>query len=306
MVPPLFRLNSPPLWAGSHHTKNANSYEFNWVTSSVDITRLTTGRQVYPAGAVVQAELTVQHTGAQPTDLVAVGSILANEIDVVEQLPPVQMSSLKTLGWTKLQWDSAKQGGGDFVLEVRIRDLAGHELDRARTEFQVGQAAGVITDFDINPRDYRVGDSVNLSATFANTGSTSLDGDIIVAVQDATGKAVTEFRRSFSGLAAGTSFRFDAVWGPAGLGPRECQLLVYAQYGGQTTALSVFADWSSSPLMWSSIAVSADQVQLTWSSTAGRSYCVEFTPELGTAPFSCIATNVVATPPRNTFLDTTT
>lgn len=281
-------------------------FGITWVGSTVDITRLGAECQVYPAGALVKADLTVQHTGAQPIDVVAEASILANETDTVELLPAVQMPSLKTVGWTKLQWDSAGRAGGDYVLQVRIRDAAGHELDRARTEFQVGQAAGAITGFDVNPREYRAGDNVNLSATFANTGSTSLDGAVIIAVQDAAGNAITEFRRSFASLAAGASFRFDTVWEQAGLGPHECQFLVYAQYGGQTTALSLFADWSSAPLMWSSVAVSANEVQLTWSSTAGRSYCVEFTPELGTVPFSCIASNVVATPPRNTMLDTPT
>jgi hypothetical protein len=278
-------------------------FGITWINSSVDIARLATEYPVYPAGALVKAHLTVQHSGTQPIDVVAETTVLHNETDVVEKLPTVPMPSLKTLGWTTLPWDTANRPGGDYILEVRIRDTAGNELDRARTEFQVGQADGVITSFDFNPRDYRVGDNVNLSATFANTGSTSLDGTVIIAVQDAAGNAVTEFRQSFSGLAAGAAFRFDTVWGKASLGPNDGQFLVYAQYGGQTTALSVFANWSETPLMWTSIAVSATEVQLTWSSTAGRNYFVDFTPELGTVPFSCIASNVVATPPQNTFRD---
>ncbi|HSA00312.1 MAG TPA: C25 family cysteine peptidase [Candidatus Paceibacterota bacterium] len=277
-------------------------FGISWAASTVDILRFASERQAYPSGALVKAGLVLQNIASQPIDVVAEAIILRNEADLIEKLPPVQMPNLKTLGWATLQWD-AKQAGGDYAMEVRIRDLAGHELDRARAEFQIGLAAGAISRFDFTPRDYPVGDDVKLSATFVNSGNTTLDGTVVIAIQDASANPVIEFRQSFSALTAGAAFRFDTVWEKAGIRPQDCQFLVYGLFEGQTTALSLFARQPQPSLMWNSIAVSAKEVELTWPSVTGGSYSVEFSPELVTVPFTCIASNLPATPPQNRFFD---
>ncbi|MHC1767958.1 MAG: CARDB domain-containing protein [Verrucomicrobiia bacterium] len=42
-------------------------------------------------------------------------------------------------------------------------------------------------------------------------------------------------------------------------------------------------------------------IDLTWRCAEGRRYSLEFTPALGTVPFSCIASNLTATPPVNSY-----
>jgi hypothetical protein len=63
---------------------------------------------------------------------------------------------------------------------------------------------------------------------------------------------------------------------------------------------------ASGELQWircESITVSAGQVRLAWPSLAGRRYRVEYTPTMVTVPFSCLASNLPAAPPRNIFQD---
>ena len=177
-------------------------------------------------------------------------------------------------------------------------------MDRARAEFQLGQADGRMGRFVVTPPVFRLGDTLTLSATFDNTGSTSLDGDIIIALQDAAGNLVTELRRAIVGLAPGASHTFATNW-LATLAPRDCVALVYAQFGGQTTALSVGArlertrrcSGTPSPPRRRGFGSSG-------SSVSGRRYDIDFTPELGVVPFSCVASNLPATPPRNTYQHT--
>lgn len=110
---------------------------------------------------------------------------------------------------------------------------------------------------------------------------------------------IAELRRDFSTLAAGSRFNCEAVYTNASLTPRDCQVIVYAQFGGQTTALMVGADWHDAPLRWDSAVLTDGQVQLRWPSVAGRTYTIEFTPVLGT-PFTTLLSNLPATPPQNT------
>jgi hypothetical protein len=128
--------------ADTGETRFHSNYVFGlqWAASTVDITRLATDCRVYAAGATMHAGLTVTQTGQQPIDVTAEGSILANETEVVARLAPIPMPRLATLGWTQFEWPTAGQADGDYVLEVFVRDAAGNELDRARTEFQVGRA----------------------------------------------------------------------------------------------------------------------------------------------------------------------
>ncbi len=278
-------------------------FNIDWWNSTVDILKLEASRRVYAAGAEVLVDLTVQNTGEQAVDATAAATILANETEVIAELPGIPMPALKKLGWAQFRWNSTNQAGGDYALEVRMRDSAGHELDRQRTEFQLGRTAGIISSFEVDPQGFHAGDQVQLALAFDNTGSVSLDGSVIVLVENAAGERVAEFRQPFSALAAGASFHFDPVWANATLDRSQCRFLVYAEFAGQTTAIAYYEAIPESVLYWDSVQASNGAIQLTWPSVEGQAYSVEFTPELGSIPFSCIASNLPATPPRNLFQD---
>ncbi|MCL4176867.1 MAG: hypothetical protein KJ072_03860 [Verrucomicrobia bacterium] len=169
---------------------------------------------------------------------------------VVAVLPERKLAQLTGRAIVPWSWDPSSHPSGDYELRALVKGPNDLILDRERTEFRVGQAGGGIVGFEVLPPDYRPGDNVVLRATFDNTGNTRLDGSLVVLVQDAAGTGVTEFRRQFGAVPAGGSFTFDAEWAAASLHPRNCQFLVYAEFGGQTTALRTVADWSTAPLAW--------------------------------------------------------
>jgi hypothetical protein len=275
-------------------------FGIDYTTSRVEIVRLNTDRSVYPTGAVVRADLYLRNTSQTPTDVTLAAWVRSNLGHRTNQLAAPKLTQLNGAGWTRLEWDSSSQPGGMYRLEVVARDAQGQLLDDAATEFEIGRAEGKIAAFELKPRDYQLGDNVDMSATFANTGSKVLSGTIIIALQDALGAPVVEFRREFAGLMPGSFARFETTWTNVTLAPRNCRALVYAQYGGQTTALLVGADGLEMPLRWDYASAANGTVALRWYSVAGRHYTVLSTPDLNQA-FTPLATGLPATPPLNVY-----
>jgi hypothetical protein len=223
--------------------------------------------------------------------------------ELVETLTPRLLRQVQGLARVSLAWDTValQTLGGDYILQLAIQGANQTVLERGETEVQIGQANGRIRQIELVPRDYEPGQDVVVSATLENTGNVSLDGSLVMVVQDASGAVVAEFREAFAGLGAGASFVSQATWTGAELHPRNCQLLAYAEFGGQTTALSVLADWSSAPLAWETRLVSSEEIELSWWSVAGRNYAIEHTPDLGVVPFETVMTGLPAAPPRNSY-----
>jgi hypothetical protein len=289
--------------AATREARFSGNYQFGiqYAKSSLEIRQLKLDKLVYAPGEKVKATLLVAQSGPQPIDAVVSASINTNDCGVWVRLPLRSMNGLKNLGWCQLIWDSARQPGGDYALAVEMKDSQGIVLDRARAEFQLAGAKGRISSFQLKPADFRRGETVELAATFDNTGQSSLDGAVIFAVQDAAGQAVTEFRRDFTRLTPGAQYVCSAVWPSATLVPRNCQVLVYAEFQGQSTVPLVGFDWRDATLCWDEIIRSNGKLLLRWPSVAGRHYDLEFTNDMGTAPFRPIATNLDATPPQNEY-----
>jgi hypothetical protein len=141
---------------------------------------------------------------------------------------------------------------------------------------------------------------VELTAAFDNTGSVGLNGSVMFLVQDAAGSVVARFSQDFNSVAPGARFNAAVQWPHATLLPRNCQLLVYAQFDGQTTAVLQAADWQDTPLRWHSASMADGSLRLSWPSVAGRRYEVLYTPRLD-LPFTSIASGLQATPPINEY-----
>lgn len=268
--------------------------------SPLRVLHLTMEKSNYEPGEVVRADLLVEQTNSQPINVTAFPFIYTNESALCAQLPARPMPGLKSRGWCQFRWDTANHPPGDYVMCVDIRDEQGIVLDRARAEFELAGAAGRIAGFSMDPPELQLGQPVKMQADFDNTGASALNGTVIFVVQDAAGNAVEEFRRNFTNVLAGSRFKAEATWINSTLVPRNCQILVYAQFAGQTSAILVGADWHQAALRWDTITAANGTVTMRWPSVPGRNYTIEFTPDL-TLPFGPIATGIPANPPQNRF-----
>jgi hypothetical protein len=280
-------------------------FGIEYTRSAVEVEGLSMERPVYPTGAVVRAELALRNLAQSPVDA-QVSAWLACAAGVVtNQFTLPELRHVSGLAKAGLEWNSAGYPGGSYTLRVEVRDPQGLLLDEGVADFQITQGAGVMSANSVSPQRFRLGDTVQLSADFANVGTTALDGAVWITVQDGAGTSVAEFRHPFSALRAGDTWHGVATWTNATLTPRNCRVLAYAEYGGQTTPATVVAQWESEPLEWELRSVQEGTLTFAWYSVAGRRYTVEFTPSLDQA-FTPASTELTARPPLDTFRHTPT
>jgi len=295
------------IYAFRYHADNREAefyadhvFAVDYVESSVEITRLSTDRSAYSADATVQIQLELKHGHAEPLDLAAHARILAHDGSVIETLPSRALRGVKTVASVGWRWTPEQTPLGDLELVAEVTASQGSLYDEARTALRFSVPEARIRSVEVAPRDFRVGESVRVSGILDNTGTGPFDGTVILLLQDAHGILVAELRKDFVSLAADDSFAFEAFW-EATVSPRDCRVIVYAQYAGRTTALTVGADWLDAPLLWDTITLADGQLLLSWPSVAGRRYNLLFAPGLGVQLFELIASDLAATPPRNTY-----
>jgi hypothetical protein len=275
-------------------------FGIQYTPSEVRIERLRMERAAFPTGAVVRASISLRNLGQAPLDLSLVVRVTSASGHVTNEIALPVLRHVSGLAAAGVEWDSAGQPGGSYTLEVVARDSSGLLLDEALADFQIVAGQGRIAAFKASPSDFKYGDNLDLSTTFANTGAGSLAGFLVIAIQDVAGNPVTEFRGEFTNLAPGASFQFDTNWTQATLSPRNCRILVYANLGGHATPPIIGAEWPDSPLRWEPASPLDGGVLLRWFSVADRRYTIEFAPSLG-SPFAPVETGVPATPPLNYF-----
>jgi len=277
-------------------------FGIDYTPSAVEIQRLVTERPVYPTGAVVRAELSLRNTSPSPVDLRVAGWLNGAAGLVTNNFTLPELRQVSGLAKAGLEWNSAGYPGGSYTLQVEVRDSQG-ACWTTPSPIQIIHGVGVMSACSINPQKFRYGDDVQLSAGFANVGTTPLDGTVVLTVQDAAGNQVAEFRHPFSALGAGDTCHAGVTWTNATLSPRNCRVLAYAENGGQATPAPSVAPWEADPLAWELTGVQQGTLTFGWYSVAGRRYTVEFTPDL-TQPFAPVGSEVTAAPPINTFQHT--
>ncbi len=289
-----------------YHAENREAefyadYQFSirYVESTVEITHLAADRSTCRVGDAVHFELGVKHNQPEPLDLVVHARVLTPNGKLVEALPARPLRTLKSKGSVQFEW-TPKEYAAELEFHAEITGPQESLYDRARQTLHFERLAARIRTVSLTPTAFRVGDPVQLSGILDNIGSGPIDGTVILLLQDANGNLLAELRRDFSNLAASDSFAFDASW-QATVSPRDCRVIAYAQYAGQTTALTIGAEWADAPLLWDTITLENGQLELTWPSVAGRRYRILFTPVLGAEPFVEITQTLEATPPRNLF-----
>ena len=113
-----------------------------------------------------------------------------------------------------VEWPTARRAIGQYIMEFVVSDASGNELDRERASFRIGNPRGEVTGFDVEPQCFKVGDDVELTLDFRNTGSIALSGSCVFRIMKA-GEVVDELRREMTSLRPGASKTFRQSWNTA-------------------------------------------------------------------------------------------
>jgi hypothetical protein len=106
-------------------------------------------------------------------------------------------------------------GGGAYVVDVRLLDANGTELDRIVRDFQLGLVEVETTLLSTGTLRYSPGTPVSLHMEYANRGIAT-SGKAVIEVYDAQGATVATFEKDITLLPVDAMGTFDALWDTTG------------------------------------------------------------------------------------------
>ena len=134
--------------------------------------------------------------------------------ELVAELADVKLARVGSADSVVVEWPTAGRAAGQYVMELVVEDPAGNELDRRRASFRIGNPQGEITVFEVEPQCFDIGDDIELTLGFRNTGSIVLNGSCVFRVMKA-GEVVDELRQEMTDVAPGASKTFRQSWNTA-------------------------------------------------------------------------------------------
>ncbi len=186
-------------------------FEVSYVKTTVGIGGISLDKPFYDPGENVTISLQLENSG-EPQEVTVAAFI--HKAVTEEPVADVPAEILKRLGKTdsvSLQWPTQGFPTGDYWVRAIVKDPAGNELDREWASFGLGNPRGEVTDFKVEPRQFKVGDNVQLTLGFKNTGTRDLTGECVFRIMKAGG-IVDELRQEMAGLEPGALKTFRQSW----------------------------------------------------------------------------------------------
>jgi hypothetical protein len=211
------------------------NYSFNIqvATSTVEIVSLDTDSNAYTQGDAVPVDLWIENTGDSQNVIISVVVTADGSGEAVDGLLLTTMKELTGTASFSPAWNSGGFEPGYYYIDVTLRNTAGYILDRKMEMFRLGIQFGEITSLTATPQNFEVGDSVDISLDFTNTGTVSISGAAIVKVQNETGDIIEKFRSDFTDLATGNSTTFDYVWDTSEATDNSYKIVGYVLYDSE-------------------------------------------------------------------------
>ncbi|MBN1315864.1 MAG: hypothetical protein JXA42_10365, partial [Anaerolineales bacterium] len=214
------------------------NYRFEVITSTIDLlfNGLSMDKAAYEPGETLNIEVGVENSGEEADVIVSARIVSTAGEEEVAGLPLVLMEELQGMASVSMQWDSSGIEPGSYLLEVTLMPVGeGQPYDLETQIFELGITGGAITEFSAEPSGFQVGDDIEISLTFENTGTVALDGVVVIQVLDESGEIIAAFRPEFSGLAPNYPVVISDIWQTIGVKDGTYNLVAYVSYGGYTT-----------------------------------------------------------------------
>jgi hypothetical protein len=213
------------------------TFEVATTVSAVRITGLATDRHEYQPGEWVELDVALENAGeAQDVVVSALIQRYGSE-ETVDGLLLEALDGLLGQASTSALWDSGGFDPGYYAVQVTVKDTADNVLDRATVMFRLGIPSGEITYFTATPAQFDVGDVIDVSMGFHNSGSVTLTGTAVIRILDEAGEEIYAFRQDVVDLPPDQSISMDAAWDTSGAEEGTYRLVGYVTYDSGATDL---------------------------------------------------------------------
>jgi hypothetical protein len=188
------------------------SFHIDYTVSPLAITELTTDKDEYRQGDTVMVDIGLKNSAA-PQDVIVSGVVRAyGSGETVDGLLVSTLEEFTGPASFSPQWDSTGSEPGYYRLEVTLKDTGGNVLDSRTETFRLGISSGEITNFTAGPEQFDLGDDVQVSMTFNNTGTVNINGSAIIRAFGPTGEVAEEFVHDITDLMPSESIGFSDSW----------------------------------------------------------------------------------------------
>jgi len=212
------------------------AFHIDYTTTDVEITTLSTDRDVYRQGDVVRVAIGLENTGAPQDAIVRAVIKRYGSDEIVDGLLLHMLDDLEGAATFEPRWQSAFHPWGDYYVEATLEDSEGNTLRRAMARFTLGITSGRIERFSATPSRFDIGDAISISLVFSNTGTVPITGTAYVKVKDAGGALVQEYHHDILNLPPKQAAQVTETWNTAGIAEGGYRLLGYVTYEGEATA----------------------------------------------------------------------
>ena len=225
------------------------SFEIIYAPASVAVTKLALGSQTYAPGDEVTVDIELENTGSEPLDVVVSADVqLHGSGAPVGGLLLTTLTELTGTASFSPQWDSSGTAPGLYDVEVTLRDLAGNLLDRESQMFDLGAGSGEVVTLTVTPATFDIGDTIDITMIFSNTGTVEITGTARIRVLDEAGLTVEEFTQPVEGLAPQEALTIEEAWHTAGRAEGAYGVVGYVAFDGMVTdplaaALTTEREW---------------------------------------------------------------
>ncbi len=211
------------------------TFDIKYIFSSVSIVCVAMDRNVYDPGDHVKIDIKLKNE-EKPQDVILIATVkkdIAGKI--MYTFPQKSLKDLAGDDSLSLRWKTKGFPTGDYNVEVKLKDKSGNTLDKKNVAFRIGNPICEITDFRVTPQHFKIGDKVNITLKFKNTGSCDLVGDCVFRIREAK-KVVKEITYEFTDLAPGHATDFKDTWDTKDAKKGAIYyILAYVRYDGTAT-----------------------------------------------------------------------
>jgi len=211
------------------------TFNVDLLTSSAQVIRLETDKDVYHPGETVAIELGINNPGAAQDIWIETAIKTPISERVVEGLPLQVMSGMTGTASLALEWNTTGAAMGDYMVELRLLNTAGALLDSEVSQFRVGAVSGEVTGLSVTPQFFRPGNDIAISMTFRNTGDTPITGTAVTLVKMDGITTTARFTHTITAVAPGATCTFNDTWNTTAITGIDYSILAYVQFNGMTT-----------------------------------------------------------------------
>jgi len=210
-------------------------FELAYTTSTVAITELSLEKEAFAQGEIVKADMGLLNTG-DPEDVVfsAVVKRAATD-DVVDGLLLKTLERLEGEASFSPAWESAGNEPGFYIIEATLQDMESNILERKTELFRLGISTAEVTQLFAAPRNFTIGNNIDISMVFTNTGSVPTSATLFINVWNEAGEIQVKFEKEVIELDPGLFHEFNEIWNTTGAPEGTYTILGYAAYENKTT-----------------------------------------------------------------------